>query len=182
MDTSRWTERLDSITASFRTEFGQLTPAELNLRPSNDVWSIAQNIEHLILVNESYYPVLSDVVAGRYSLPWTARFGFIVRFFGKVILQSVSPDRKRKMKTFPMWEPRQSAVGADILDRFEQHQFQLKELVRRSSELLDKGTVISSPANRNVVYTLATAFDIIVTHEQRHFEQARELKALLQPR
>jgi hypothetical protein len=32
----------------------------------------------------------------------------------------------------------------------------------------------NSPANRNMVYTLERAFDIIVVHERRHFQQAME--------
>jgi hypothetical protein len=39
--------------------------------------------------------------------------------------------------------------------------------------------VISSPANKNIVYKLETAFDIIVSHEQRHLEQAKEILQLM---
>jgi hypothetical protein len=40
---------------------------------------------------------------------------------------------------------------------------------------LNGKTVIASPASKMIVYTLDTAFDIIVTHERRHLEQAREV-------
>lgn len=49
-----------------------------------------------------------------------------------------------------------------------------------TADLIQQGAIISSPANRNIVYTLETAFDIIVAHEQRHLEQAREIKHMLQ--
>jgi hypothetical protein len=42
-------------------------------------------------------------------------------------------------------------------------------------EFVERDVVISSPANRNIVYKLKTAFDIIMSHEQRHFEQAKEV-------
>jgi hypothetical protein len=103
-----------------------------------------------------------------------------VRFFGKVIPDSVQPDRRKKMKTFPIWQPSQSEIAADILQQFENHQEQLKNLIESSSDLLDQRAIISSPANKNIVYTLETAFDIIVTHERRHFEQAKEVLATLQ--
>jgi hypothetical protein len=48
-------------------------------------------------------------------------------------------------------------------------------MIQSSSKLLEYKTVISSPANRNIVYKLETAFDIIVAHEFRHFEQAKEV-------
>ena len=44
---------------------------------------------------------------------------------------------------------------------------------------LANGVVISSPANKNIVYKLEVAFDIIVSHEQRHLEQAREVLQLI---
>ncbi len=37
----------------------------------------------------------------------------------------------------------------------------------------------TSPANKNIIYTLETAFDIIVTHEQRHLAQAKEVLEML---
>jgi hypothetical protein len=82
------------------------------------------------------------------------------------------------MKTFPIWEPAISLVRSDILDQFEKHQQELKQLIASSEDLLEEGTVISSPANRMIVYKLETAFDIIVAHEKRHLEQAREVNQL----
>jgi hypothetical protein len=35
-----------------------------------------------------------------------------------------------------------------------------------------------APAARVIVYRLETAFDIIVAHERRHFEQAKEVYLL----
>lgn len=62
-----------------------------------------------------------------------------------------------------------------VLYRFEQQQILFRHLMENCRELLDQGIVISSPANKNIVYKLETAFDIIILHERRHFEQARKL-------
>jgi hypothetical protein len=55
----------------------------------------------------------------------------------------------------------------------------LYKKIEAAKELVEKGVVISSPANKNIVYKLETAFDIIVSHEQRHFEQAKEILQLM---
>jgi hypothetical protein len=47
-------------------------------------------------------------------------------------------------------------------------------LMRRATPFVTKRTVISSPANRNILYTVDKAFDIILAHERRHFNQATE--------
>lgn len=172
-----WATDLNTITDQTLSSFGSLTPEQLNWKSNAKTWSIAQNLEHLIVVNESYYPILTALKEGSYKLSFIARFGFIVSFFGKTLLNAVQLDRRKKMKTFPMWEP--SEGHEDILRRFENHQKELVQKIEEMKEFAAKGTVISSPANKNIVYKLETAFDIIVSHEKRHLEQAREVLGML---
>lgn len=174
-----WTSTLNNITKQTLTEFGSLTSEQLNWKPNSNTWSIAQNLDHLIVVNETYYPILASIKAGTYKTPFLAKIGFMVSFLGKTVLNAVQPDRKKKMKTFPIWEPTTSHVTGDILNRFQIHQKELIQKIEEAKGLADKGVVISSPANRNIVYKLETAFDIIVSHEQRHIEQSKELLSLM---
>ena len=174
MTAEKWTRKIDEITSAFKKEFGHLSVKRLNWKPNAQTWSIAQNMDHLIVINESYRPILKQVRENKHKLPWIAKLDFIVNFLGKTLLKAVHPDRRRKTKTFSIWEPSATDLGADIIDKFEKHQTELKKLIEASMDLVEKGTIISSPANRNIVYKLETAFDIIVTHEQRHFEQAKE--------
>lgn len=175
MDIEKWTRQLDELTEDFREEFGDLTEEQLNWKPNPDTWSAAQNLDHLMVINGTYFPVVEAVRSQTYRTPRMGKFKFVTRFFGNLVLKSVQPDRRRKIKTFPIWEPSSSHIGADILDRFVQHQAQLRQLVLSCQDLLDKGTVISSPANKHIVYTLESAFHIILVHERRHFEQAKEV-------
>lgn len=55
MKTDRWTNQIDQTTNDFVQTFGSLTDEQLNWKPDEKTWSIAQNIRHLILINESYY-------------------------------------------------------------------------------------------------------------------------------
>jgi len=174
-----WTSTLNNITKQSLTEFGSLTSEQLNWKPNSNTWSIAQNLDHLIVVNETYYPVLASLKAGTYKTPFMAKISFMVSFLGKTVLNAVQPDRKKKMKTFPIWEPTTSNVIGDILNRFQIHQNELIQKIEEAKGLVEKGVVISSPANRNIVYKLETAFDIIVSHEQRHLEQAKEILQLM---
>ena len=168
-------QRIDSITQKFKDNFGNLSNDQLSWKPNADTWSIAQNVEHLITINETYYPVIEAVRTGKQNLPFLAKLGFVVNMFGNMILKSVQPDRSKKMKTFPIWEPTSGNVPDGVIDRFSKHQAELKTMIKASSDLIGKGTVVSSPANRNIVYKLETAFEIIITHEERHFEQAMEV-------
>jgi len=175
MKSDRWSTELDMITHSFKTEFASLTGYQLNWKPNSKQWSIAQCINHLIVVNQTYFPIVDQIRDKSYYTPWYGKIRFITKSFGNIVLDAVSPDRRKKMKTFAIWEPAISLVSSDILDQFENHQQELKRLITSSDDLLEKGTVISSPANRMIVYQLETAFDIIVAHEKRHLEQAKEV-------
>jgi hypothetical protein len=177
---NNWLTRIDQTTHNFVNKFGDLNYEELNWKASANTWSIAQNIDHLIVINKSYYPTFEQLANGTYRLPWIARWGWMVSFLGKTVLNAVQADRKKKIRTFSIWEPSQSAIKEDILSRFQNHQAELKEWIEKSVDLIKKGTIISSPANRNIVYKLETAFEIIVTHEQRHFAQACEVFALME--
>ncbi len=170
---------LDDLTARFTQAFGELNARQMNWKPGPAIWSIAQNIDHLIVINTTYFPMVESLRAGTLHLPWWSRWKGAVTWFGNLIYNSVEPLRKRKMKTFPVWEPAQSDLPADILERFTNHQKAFKTFLLDCRDLVDAGAVIHSPANKNIVYTLERAFEIIVQHERRHLEQALEVKKLL---
>jgi hypothetical protein len=178
IDTKHWLQEIDSITTSFREDFQVLNSEQLNWKPNPNSWSIGQVIDHLIVINSTYYPIIKQLKEGSYKLIWLGKIDFVVRFFGDFILKSVNPDRRRKMKTLPIWEPTKSNVDPNIILMFVEQQSLLKENIQNCSALLDQDVVISSPANRIIVYKLERAFDIMVTHERRHLEQARELNLL----
>lgn len=170
-----WEQQINEITQRFVQTFGKLNATQLNHKPNANTWSIAQNIEHLIVINNSYQPIIEQIRQGKYRIPLLGRMGFLQRFFGNFILKSVLPSNRKKIKTFPIWQPTASNISADIVQRFATHQKQLIALIKSCQDLLDKGQAICSPASRTIVYPLATAFEIIVQHELRHFEQAQSL-------
>lgn len=175
----QWIAELSSITSAFVLHFNGLSEKELNWKPETNAWSIAQNIEHLIVFNESYYPILASLHAGTYSPPFTARIGFLVNLVGKTLLNAVRGDRRNKMKTFPIWQPTESQISRNILHQFETHQKELAQKMAEAKDLVAHNVVICSPANSAIVYKLSTAFDLIVAHEKRHLEQAKEVLALI---
>ncbi len=170
-----WDEQIDKTTQNFIETFGELSFKQLNWKPNAKTWSIAQNIDHIIITNKTYFPIINSIREGAYKTPWWGKLPFITSFFGNTVLKAVEPNRKKRMKTFSIWEPTKSEIPMGILDRFMKHQSKLKNIIKKSKDLLGQGIVISSPANKYIVYRLETAFEIMVAHEQRHFEQAKEV-------
>ena len=94
-----------------------------------------------------------------------------------MILQSVQPNRKRKMSTLTIWKPSISDMPETILDDLEESQSKLKVYLEKMSSHFER-TPIHSPGNDNIIYDLQTAFDIIVNHQWRHLNQAKEISRL----
>ena len=176
----RWTLHVDKVTSDFLRVFGSLSLTDLNWRPRADAWSIAQNIDHLIILNNSYFPLVNGLRTGEIKPHFITKFKFVVDRAGQYLLEGVQSAPMKKFKTLPMWQPRKTVSDKLFLEEFEQHQESLKKLIADSYDLLDKEAVIFSPANRFIVYRLSTAFDILLAHEKRHFEQAAGVLALLE--
>ena len=170
-----WQQRIDIQTERVKTLFGILSEEELNKKSNAKSWSISQNLQHLIVINSSYFPEIQSIRSGNQKLGFLSKFAFVRKFFGKMIIAGVQPDRKKKMKTFPIWEPAQFNGRNNLIEAFVEHQEILKKLITDSEDLLLKNAVIASPANKNIVYSIVDAFEIIVTHEERHVNQAVEL-------
>jgi uncharacterized damage-inducible protein DinB len=176
--TDSWLKQVDEVTNLFKNDFADLTEEQMNWKPSPDVWSIAQIIEHIAMTNLSYFPAIEQIKSGNYSLPVTSKISFLVKQFGNIIYKSVNRNNKKKVKTMSVWKPVSSKISGNIIGKFSEHQEELKNVIRSSEHLLERGTLISSPANRFIVYKLDRAFDIIVEHEFRHYGQAQQIKLL----
>jgi len=155
--------------------FGTLTTEQLNWKPDTETWSIAQNIEHIIMMNESYFNKIDEIKNGTGKTPFLTRFDFIVNFMGNAIAKYGQPDRKKRTETFELWNPANRDFSPSILIDFEDHQNEFKRQVKQSGSLVKKGVIIPSPATKLLFYKLDKALDFMVGHEERHFYQAKEV-------
>ncbi|MCF8238227.1 MAG: DinB family protein [Saprospiraceae bacterium] len=175
---AQWSDRIDKVSAAINICCTDLDLESLNIKPNLESWSIAQILDHIMTTNQSYFPMLDKLALGEFDLPLHGRLPFLRRFFGRFILKGVSPKREKKISTFPIWEPSSSQLPGDMVARFSSHQAKLKSRIEDALPLLEKGARIYSPASRMIVYSLADAFEIIVTHEERHLEQVKEVLEL----
>lgn len=169
-----WNKKIDHVTQEFTERFSDLNEEEITRKPNAESWSVAENLQHLIVVNGSYFPLFEAIKDGTFKPSFVAKIPMLAKVMGKLILSSVSPSRSKKLKTFSIWEPTQSKIQGDVLKEFTKQQNALKTWIGKLENKIEKETIIASPANNNVVYTLDKAFDIIVSHEQRHLNQAIE--------
>jgi predicted nuclease of restriction endonuclease-like RecB superfamily len=83
--------QLNSITEEFFSAFSRLNKDDLNWSPDSSTWSIARNIDHLIVINSTYFPLFDAIKSGNFKEPFLGKFGFWVDWIGSFILKSVQP-------------------------------------------------------------------------------------------
>jgi hypothetical protein len=157
--------------------FGQLSPGQLNWKRSAGEWSIGQCLDHLILTNQPYFPLVEKIVAGEHRRTLWERMPLLPVLFGRLVRGAVKPESARKVKARKAFEPATSAVDPQIVSRFVQHQEQLTRLMKASEGLQLERIIITSPVMSLVTYSLLDGYRIIVTHERRHLLQAGRVRA-----
>ena len=170
----------DRVTTEAKSFFGNLSSAQLNWKPSPDKWSIAQCLDHLIVSNSTYYPQLNEVTSGAHKNSFYQNLKFVSQFFGNYLIKETGPVVAKPMKSPPAFIPSQSEIAASIVSDFEKHQSEFSQLVQQLSKTDLNNTVISSPALGIITYNLTDLLTILVGHEQRHLNQAKNILRLQQ--
>lgn len=164
----------NNIANEAKSTFGQLTPSQLNWKPSPDRWSVAQCFDHLITSNNGYFPVVENVLAGKKRSFWES-MPVLPGLAGKLLIKSLDPSSTRKIKAPKRFEPAQSDISASVIDDFADQQSRIVEKMKATEHLDLERIVITSPVSAAVTYSLMDAYRIIVVHEQRHFQQAKRV-------
>lgn len=172
-------EAIDAVTALFENEFDQLTIAAVNLKTNKYSWSIAQNIQHIIRFNESFFPQILKADTSGYKYSWKSYCKPLNTFLANAITKSLQQDNKRKIKTLPIWLPEKGTTQHNILINLQQHHQLLKTVYGHATELVENKKLIASPGNSWIYFPADGLFKLMLAHELRHYKQARTVLSVL---
>jgi hypothetical protein len=157
-----------------RQKFGSLSAEQLNWKPAENSWSVAQCLEHLIKTNAEFYPEFEKLASGtRRNTAWQS-YSPLTGFFGRFLIKAVTEDSK-KAKT-----PSNRIVpGSDVDPMIVEHFFadigNVNEKIDACSEVDLRTTVVSSPFVKLITYRLDDAYTVLVEHTKRHIRQAERV-------
>lgn len=159
-----------------RSAFGSLTSQQLNWKPSEKEWSIAQCFDHLTRTHSLYFPLFESLATGDTKMTFWEKASPFSGFFGRFLIKGLDPKNLKKMKTTGKAEPSKSEIGADIIERFCEHQQQMIDAINKLPGDLDATKqIITSPLLGAITYSLADAFTFVPMHCRRHFDQAKRV-------
>jgi len=165
----------DNIAAEAQQTFGDLTVQQLNWKPNAESWGIGQCFDHLMTANESYFPIIEQIIKGEKPRTLWESLPVLPTFFGWMLIKYLSPESTKKLKAPDVFKPSSSDIDPNIINNFVRQQNQLTFLMKQTAGLDLRRTKITSPALRFVTYSLMDCYTIIVVHEKRHSQQARRV-------
>ncbi len=170
------TNDLTQVAADAEAAFGDLSTEQLNWKPAKKRWSVAQCFDHLITTHSLYFPLFERLEHGVAAPTFWERNSPLSGYFGRFLIQSLSPENPKKMKTTAKARPSASEIVGDMIQRFSRHQHEMIEHLRRIPADIDPlKTKITSPLMGLVTYSLDDCFTILVAHGRRHFGQAKRV-------
>lgn len=159
--------------------FSHISFAQLNWKPSAEEWSIAECLEHLLISDWYYFPVLKKITTGVYTMsfwekysPFSAWCGHILKTYW--MQEQVSKKRKAPEKL----QPTNSEKEVGFIDTYLKSLDRFLEYISHCRPVDLDTTIITSPTIRLVTYSLRDALCFLVQHEHRHINQAIRLKQL----
>jgi len=171
----RITAELQAADQRARVLVADLTPQQLNWKPSPGTWSIGQCLEHLCVSTEIYLGPIAESLDGQQPNPveeitpgWFSR---------KFIRDYIAPSNKRA-KAPGKIAPGTSTVDAGILDRFLRGNENTRRLMQAASRFDVNRIRFRNPFIPLLRFTVGTGFEIMSKHESRHLLQAERVKAL----
>jgi len=153
-----------------------LSDAQWRFKPSPDRWSIAENLEHMVIVQERVLGPVREQLAQAPAPPAERNAGQV----DAIVFEKI-PDRSIRAKAPDFVQPTGLWTLPMTLDRVFRNYQRLTEFVESTPDLREH--VLESPPLRIVTNGAFTTMDgyqwalTVAAHDERHVRQILELKA-----
>lgn len=169
-------EALSEVAADVTASFGSLTPDQLNWKPAEKSWSVAQCLDHIIKTNHEFDAEIDKIAVGTRQNSFWENYSPFTAWGGRFLIKAVSEDSKKAKAPSDRIVP-PSEIDADIVERFGSEIANVARKVEACAAADRKKTVVTSPFLVVFTYTLDDALTVLVEHTKRHVRQAKRVVA-----
>jgi hypothetical protein len=156
-------------------KFKSLSEKQINWKPSAESWSIAECFDHLIVTNKLYLDEFEFQFAQKQIRCNISSETVKNKFLARIIIKSVNPKNKKRVKTFNVFSPSSSFYKLDIVDKYAKLQNDFVNLITEYKDLNLNKYTMSSPAAKIIEENFCDVLEIILLHDRRHFNQANRI-------
>ncbi|CAN5788234.1 hypothetical protein BH23GEM8_BH23GEM8_21280 [soil metagenome] len=146
-------------------------------RPEEGSWSVGECFAHLNMTSEATLPHIRSAMDRLEPRRGNAPGRYRRDVLGWIIWRSQAEGMRIRTKTSPAFVPGGAATPTAALERFEDLQRELLELVNRADGLPLTAVKIQSAFNAKVRYNVFSALSILSVHHHRHLGQAERAAA-----
>ena len=169
-------KEINAITNLVNEEFGSLNVIQLNWKPLTDQWNIGQCLDHVIVSNSKYLPVLNAIKKGTHLPTFWERKNPLSKYTGASMIKTLGPQVNKKFIAPKLFTPTNKTVGQEIITQFVEHQLELSSILSELEKEQYSMIIITSPVAGLITIPLHDVLKIITTHEMRHVLQAIRVK------
>lgn len=181
-DLEHLTDRLSRVAKDY---FGDLNEEQLNWKPNPDSWSIAECLEHLNLVSETYLQQTAERVRRSITKGKLSKRHFKSNWLTNSVIKNISLGDDNQPRNYvrapkhydPAYkvnnEFRSSLSGKTVLEQFLSSQKQLLELLKLSEQVNLK---VKVPTHYFFKLPLGDVLRFLVRHAERHIVQAQRVR------
>ena len=156
--------------------FRKISHKQFNWKPSPASWSIAQCLEHLVISDRSYFQVLEKIINGKYTLSFWEKYSPFSGLLGKMLIDNLQEEVKRKTKTSDKLVPAMSEKDPSFINDYLENLDTFMKYISACRQVDLNKTIITSPMLGFVTYSLKDAITFLPEHEHRHINQAIRVK------
>jgi hypothetical protein len=154
--------------------FGGFGERELNWKPNQDRWSVAQCLDHLLSTDRLMFEAMDGAMDPLRRRGLVERVPILPGFFGRMMVRSLGPQVSRRFTAPRRAVPSASALDPAIVGTFIYHQAENARRVGEFGDARPERVIMRSPF-APIPYSVLDACRIVCAHERRHFEQAKRV-------
>jgi hypothetical protein len=165
---------MNAVAEDARGTFGSLSAHQLNWKPAEKSWSVAQCLDHIIKTNEQFYPEFAKLASGTRKNSLWENISPFSGWGGRFLIRAVSEDSKKAKAPSKAIVP-PSDIDPNIVEIFTNHIAEVNKKIEAVASADRKKTVVTSPFLAVFTYSLDDAYTVLVEHSRRHIRQAKRV-------
>jgi hypothetical protein len=165
---------MNAVAEDAKATFGSLSGDQLNWKPGEKSWSVAQCLDHIIRSNTEFYPEFEKLASGTRKNSFWENISPLTGWGGRFLIKAVSEDSKKAKAPSKAIVP-PSDIEAGIVDKFCDHISEVNKKIESVADADRKKTVVTSPFLAVFTYSLDDAYTVLVEHSKRHIRQAKRV-------
>ena len=165
---------MNAVAEDAKATFATLSNEQLNWKPAEKSWSVAQCLDHIIKTNEQFYPEFAKLASGTRKNSFWENISPFTGWGGRFLIKAVSEDSKKAKAPSKAIVP-PSDIDSNIVEIFTNHIAEVNKKIEAVASADRKKTVVTSPFLAVFTYSLDDAYTVLVEHSKRHIRQAKRV-------